>query len=123
MEQDDVPGDEHLEELLTQMVWPDTVHGAAVTVERLVLPPTVELPEDDDEAMQVAATHPERQEVRMVVAATRRGSTYCAMRLRSHDDALAVIEGPDLVPALLELLQGTLVPVDRPDAPADPMEQ
>jgi hypothetical protein len=123
VEQDDIPGDEHLEELLTQMVWPDTVHGAAVTVERLVLPPTVELPEDDDEAMQVAATHPERQEVRMVVAATRRGSTYCAMRLRSHDDALAVIEGPDLVPALLELLQGTLVPVDRPDAPADQMEQ
>jgi hypothetical protein len=123
----DLPDDEHLEELLTQMMWPEAVHGAAVTVERLVLPPTVELPEDEAEAMQLAATHPEREEVRMVVAATRRGSAYCAMRLRSHDDDFAVIEGPDLVPALLELLQGTLTPVDGPDGrtvdPADPMEQ
>jgi hypothetical protein len=127
VEQDDLPGDEHLEELLSQMMWPDTVHGAAVTVERLVLPPTVELPEDEAEAMQLAATHPEREEVRMVAAAPRRGSTYCAMRLRSHDDDFAVVEGPDLIPALLELLQGTLTPVDRPDdgtvGPADPMEQ
>ena len=45
----------------------------------------------------------------MVVAATRAGSTYCALRLRSHDEDRAVIEGPDLVPALLELLQATLV--------------
>jgi hypothetical protein len=125
VQQDDLPPDEHLEELLSQMMWPDTVHGTAVTVERLVLPPTVELPDDEAEAMQIAATHPEREEVRMVAAATRRGSTYCAMRLRSHDDDHAVIEGPDLVPALLELLQGTLTPVDRPDDafPANPMEQ
>jgi hypothetical protein len=119
VEQDELPGDAYLEELLTQMAWPDAVHGAAVTVERLVLPPTVELPDDEEEAQQLAASHPERQEVRMVVAATRRGSSYCAMRLRSHDDDLAVLEGPDLVPALLELLQGTLAPVD----PAGPTEQ
>ena len=41
----------------------------------------------------------------MVAGATRAGSTYCALRLRAHDDDFAVIEGPDLVPALLELLR------------------
>ncbi|WP_238993316.1 PPA1309 family protein [Nocardioides caldifontis] len=98
-----------LEELLTQIVWPSEVHGTAVAVERIVVPPTVELPEDEDEAREVATNHPEAQEVRMVAAATRTGSTYCALRLRSHDDDLSVVEGPDLVPALLELLQATLV--------------
>jgi hypothetical protein len=120
VEQDDLPDDEQLEESLTHMTWPAAVHGAAVTVERLVLPPTVELPVDDAEARQVAVTHPEREEVRMVVAATRTGSTYCAMRLRSHDDDFAVIEGPDLVPALLELIQATLAPADEPDGQMDP---
>jgi hypothetical protein len=42
------------------------------------------------------------------------------MRLRSHDDDFAVIEGPDLVPALLELIQATLAPADEPDGQMDP---
>jgi len=46
--------------------------------------------------------------VRIVAGATRSGSTYCALRMRSHDDALSVLEAPDLVPALLELLRSTL---------------
>ena len=117
IEQDELPPDLPLEQLLTEMVWPDAVHGTAVIVERLVLPPTVSLPEDEAAAQEVAETHPERQEVRMVAAATRSGSTYCALRLRTHDDDFSVIEGPDLVPALLELLQSTL---SAPDGgPAD----
>jgi hypothetical protein len=44
----------------------------------------------------------------MVVAATRDGSGYCAIRLRAHDDNESVIDGVDLVPALLELVRGTL---------------
>lgn len=96
------------------MEWPEEVLGTAVIVERLVLPPSVgDLPDDASEAQELAQTHPDRQEVRMIAGATRAGSTYCALRLRSHDDAFAVIEGPDLVPALLELLQGTLAPVDQ----------
>jgi hypothetical protein len=111
VEQDDLGPEEPLEELLTHMVWPDEVHGTAVVVERLVLPPSAgTLPEDPAEAQELAATHPEREEVRMVAAATRSGSTYCALRLRSHDEQFAVLEGVDLVPALLQLLQGTLVP-------------
>ena len=44
----------------------------------------------------------------MVAAVTRDGATYCTLRMRSHDDDLSVLEGVDLVPALLELLHGTL---------------
>lgn len=115
VEQDDVPSDQHLEAFLTELAWPPAVHGAAVVVERLVLPPSVELPEDDEEAQQLAATHPDRQDVRMVAAATREGATYCALRLRSHDEDLAVVQGVDLVPALLELLQATLAPDRQPE--------
>ncbi len=109
VEQDDLPADTPLEELLHQVMWPAEVHGTAVVVERLVLPPGADdLPDDPAEAAEVAASHPDRQEVRMVAGATRSGTTFCALRLREHDDDFAVIEGPDLVPALLQLLQATL---------------
>ena len=77
---------------------------------RLVLPPAADthLPEDPGEAERYAAEHPDREEVRIVAAATRTGSTYCALRLRTHDDPRSVVEAPDLVPALLELLRSTL---------------
>ena len=112
VEQDELPDDVPLEQLLSEMMWPEAVHGTAVIVERLVLPPTVELPDDETAAQELAESHPERQEVRMVAGATRSGSTYCALRLREHDEDFSVIEGPDLVPALLELLQSTLTPAE-----------
>ena len=116
VEQEELPADQPVEELLTQLTWPQEVFGTAVVVERLVLPPSVgELPEDPSSAQELAESHPDRQEVRMVAAATRAGSRYCALRLRSHDDAFAVIEGPDLVPALLELLTSTLDALDAPE--------
>jgi hypothetical protein len=112
IEQDELPADVPLEQLLSEMMWPEAVHGTAVIVERLVLPPTVDLPDDKAAAQEIAESHPERQEVRMVAGATRSGSTYCALRLRAHDEDFSVIEGADLVPALLELLQSTLSPVE-----------
>ena len=109
VEQEALPAEQPLEELLTQVLWPQEVHGCAVIVERLVLPPSVgDLPEDAAAAQEVAAAHPEREEVRMVAAATRAGSTYCALRLRSHDEDASVVGAPDLVPSLLELIQATL---------------
>ncbi len=110
VEQDHTPLDKSLEEVLAQIMWPAEVFGCAAVVERLVLPPEVddEIPEDPEAAEEFAATHPDRQEVRIVAAATREGSTYCALRLRSHDDASSVLESPDLVPALLQLLLSTL---------------
>jgi hypothetical protein len=110
VEQDDLPVDTPLETVLARIQWPPEVFGCAAVVERLVLPPAADedLPTDPGEAERYAAAHPDREEVRMVVAATRDGSTHCALRMRSHDDALSVVEAPDLVPALLQLVCGTL---------------
>lgn len=108
--QQDVPADTALEAVLRQIEWPDEVAGCAVVLERLVLPPGADdqIPEGAAAAAEFAAAHPDRQEVRMVVGATRAGDAHCALRLRAHDDNASVIEGSDLVPALLELVQGTL---------------
>jgi len=46
--------------------------------------------------------------VRIVAGATRAGATYCALRLKAHDEDQSVVGGADLVPGLLELLKATL---------------
>jgi hypothetical protein len=111
VEQDELAPDQPLEAVLESIVWPGGVAGCAAVVERLVLPPDAdaEIPEDRARAEEFAREHPDRQEVRIVAGATRGGSTYCALRLRAHDDAQSVVGGADLVPALLDLLCSTLV--------------
>ena len=51
-----------------------------------------------------------------MAGATRAGSTYCALRLRAHDDDQSVVAGIDLVPALLQLLVSTLDDPDEEEA-------
>ncbi|GGF41467.1 hypothetical protein GCM10011519_14090 [Marmoricola endophyticus] len=120
----ELPADRDLEATLEQISWPDEVAGCAAVVERVVLPPSADadlaaLEDDPAAASSYAAEHPERQELRMIAAATRTGQTWCAFRFRSHDDPQSVVAGPDLVPALLELLQATLTDeADVPDSPA-----
>ncbi len=116
VEQDALPPGQELEDVLQQIEWPAEVAGCAAVVERLVLPPEADtdLPEDRAAAAEYAAGHPDRQEVRIVAAASRDGESFCALRLRSHDDDESVLGGPDLVPPLLELLHATL---DTEDAP------
>lgn len=110
VEQDQMPADRSLEQVLEQIMWPAEVFGCAAVVERFVLPPEADqaIPEKAEAAQEQAASHPQRQEVRIIAGATRDGSTYCALRLKSHDDPQSVVESPDLVPALLQLLSGTL---------------
>ena len=110
VEQDQLAPDQPLESVLESIVWPSGVTGCAAVVGRLVLPPDAdaEIPEDPARAEEYAREHPDRQEVRIVAGTTRGGSTYCALRLRAHDDAQSVVGGTDLVPALLELLRSTL---------------
>lgn len=110
VEQEQLAADQPLEETLPQILWPAEVFGCAAVVERLVLPPSAEdeLPDDPGAAEEYVGEHPNREEVRIVAAATRDGTTYCALRMRSHDDPDTVLEGSDLVPALLQLLSGTL---------------
>jgi hypothetical protein len=110
VEQDQMSADRPLERVLEGIMWPAEVFGCAAVVERLVLPPSAdgEMPTDAEAAEEYAAGHPERQEVRIVAGVTREGATHCTLRMRSHDDDSSVLESPDLVPGLLELLQGTL---------------
>ena len=117
VEQDALDAAVPLERALETIAWPGEVAGCAAVVERTVLPPDADadIPEDPEDAARYAAEHPERQELRIAAGATRSGSTYCAMRFRSHDDDTLVVTGADLVPGLLELLAATLVD----DSPAD----
>lgn len=110
VEQDHVPADRTLEQVLEQIMWPAQVFGCAAVVERFVLPPGADeqMPADTDAAQEYAAAHPDRQEVRIVAGATRDGATHCALRLKSYDDDQSVVESTDLVPVLLQLLSGTL---------------
>lgn len=114
VEQDQLPAGHRLEDTLESIVWPPEVTGCAAVVERLVLPPDADsaLPEDPSGAEEFAREHPDRQEVRIVAGVTRAGSTYCALRLRAHDDQQSVVGGADLVPGLIALLGGTLEPGD-----------
>lgn len=111
VEQEDLPDHTSLEDLLGGIVWPAEVTGAALVVERVMLPPEVEgeMPESDEAALSWAAEHPQRQEVRLAVAVLRDGTRDCALRFRSHDTEEAVLSGPELVPGLAEALAATLV--------------
>jgi hypothetical protein len=92
IEQEGLPPERPLEDQLTAITWPETVHGCAALVERVVLP-----------------------------AATRTGASYCALRLRAHDQDESVLTGPDLVPGLLTLVQATLY--DHTDTRPDGSEE
>ncbi|MGW6401196.1 PPA1309 family protein [Streptomyces sp. NPDC055134] len=111
IEQDEVPADKALDEFLGTIAWPDAVVGCALTVERLMLPPSAEasVPEGLGEAQLAdwVAKHPGRQEVRMTVAVLRDGARESALRLREKDSPNEVLTGSDLVPGLAEALAAT----------------
>ncbi|MEV6318949.1 PPA1309 family protein [Streptomyces sp. NPDC051776] len=111
VEQDELPAGTPLDEFLATIAWPDAVVGCALTVERLLLPPSAEasVPEDLDEARLQAwvAEHPDRQEVRLTVAVLRDGARETALRLREKDSPTEVLTGSDLVPGLAGALAAT----------------
>jgi hypothetical protein len=111
VEQDELPPGTPLDEFLGTIGWPDAVAGCALTVERLMLPPSAEqvVPEDLDEdgLARWVAEHPERQEVRMTVGVLRDGARDSALRLREKDATTEVLTGSGLVPGLAEALAAT----------------
>ncbi len=111
IEQDGLPRADSLEHLLTLLSWPATIDGAAVVVERVVLPSAAEeaMPADPDEALTYLMNHPDRQDVRLAVGVLRSGESWCAVRTRAADDDAAVAGGPDLVPGLVAAVGATLV--------------
>ncbi|MBF0687104.1 MAG: hypothetical protein IR158_04960 [Cellulomonas sp.] len=110
VEQEGLPSADDLEALLGALTWPPTVDGAAVTVERVVLPPGAEddLPDDPEAALAALLAHPQRQDVRLAVAVLRDGPSWCAVRTRANDSDDAVGLGPDLVPGLVDAVRATL---------------
>lgn len=110
VDQGELPDHAGLDELLAGIVWPPEVLGTAIAVERLMVPPEVEkdMPQQEGEALQWLAEHPQRQEVRLVVAVLRDGSRSSALRMRAHDDETSVLTGRDLVPGLADALAETL---------------
>lgn len=109
VEQEGLPASDDLEGLLGAIAWPDGVDGAALTVERIVLPPEAErdLPADPDQALTALLAHPQRQDVRLAVGVLRDGPSWCAVRQRAADRDDAVGQGADVVPGLVEALRAT----------------
>jgi hypothetical protein len=98
-----------LEDVLATIEWPATVVGCALAVERIVLPPGAEnsMPSRTAEAAAWAARHPDRADVRLVVAVMRDGARSSVLRVRGHDDRGDLLRDPDLAPELAEALAAT----------------
>ena len=105
-----IPDD--LETALSQIYWPPTVTGCALSVERSFLPPDLdsEIPPDPARAAEFVAHHPQRQDLRVVAGAVRAANgaiiTHCVARVASNPDDLLV--GADMVPALTQAIAWTL---------------
>jgi hypothetical protein len=110
IEQEGLPDTSSLESLLAQIAWPEEVDGVALAVERLVVPPEAEhdLPQNPDEAAEALAAHPDRKDVRLLVAVLRDGESTCLLRQRDHDTDDKVASGSDIAPALVQALSATL---------------
>lgn len=110
VEQEGLPRTNDLESLLARVAWPEEVSGAALAVERIVVPPEAErdLPAEREAATEHLAAHPDRRDVRLLVAVTRDGDSVCLLRQRDHDDDDAVALGKDIAPGLVHALSVTL---------------
>ena len=80
---------------------PDAVLPAAVAGDAVLI-------RTDTAAVWVGSLRAYPNGFEFTLRALRGGATYCALRLRAHDDDASVLTGDDLVPALLELLRETL---------------
>ncbi len=109
IEQEEMGVERPIEDILPTIMWPDAVEGCAVVVERVMLPPSAEaeLPEDPEQLAAHVASHPDRQEVRIIAAVLRDGSAHTGVRARDGEDP-PLLEGPDLVPGLVELLNASM---------------
>lgn len=106
VEQEGLPQTSDMESMLARIAWPEDVVGAALAVERIVVPPEAErdLPADPEQAAERLAAHPDRKDVRVLVAVLRSSESICLLRQRDHDADDAVAHGSDLAPGLVHAL-------------------
>ena len=110
IEQEGLVNTSSLESILARLAWPRDVDGVALAVERLVVPPDAErdLPDNPDHAADLLAAHPDRKDVRLLVAVLRDGESTCLLRQRDHDTDDKVASGSDIAPGLVHALAATL---------------
>lgn len=110
IEQEGVARTSDVESLLGRLAWPETVHGAAIALERVVVPAGAErdLPADPAAATEQLAQHPDREDIRLLVAVHRDGRAICLLRQRSNDSDDRVATGEDIAPGLVHALRATL---------------
>ena len=82
-----------------------------LALERLVVPPDAErdLPQDPAAALDALAAHPDRRDIRLVVAVLRDGRSCCLLRQREHDRDDRVAKGGQIAPGLVAALAATLL--------------
>lgn len=108
--QGDAPSESSLPEVLARITWPDAVAGCAIVLERSFLPAQfeAEVPEDPIAAERFVASHPQRQDLRLVAGVLRGGAAHCLARLvRNPEDLLS---SPELAPGVVSALTATLDP-------------
>ncbi len=113
IEQEDIPtgtGSADVTAILAQIGWPDEVAGAALVIERVVLPPGAEPPADA--TMHDVLHHPQRRDIRLLAAALRSGESVCLLRQRDHDADDMVAVGDDIAPGLVAAVRATLADDD-----------
>ena len=108
IEQDEFVSSGDLTRDLAHLEWPETVYGCALATVRMFLPADtdVDLPADPEAAAEAVASHPQRQEIRVVVGVDRAGNRHGVARLAAQPDEL--LGAPDLVPGLAAALAHTL---------------
>lgn len=113
VEQEDLPAASDLEDLLGQVAWPDSVHGAAISAERVTLPASAQQEamgiRDPRELQEFLASRTDREDIRIVVGVLRSGEAWCAVRSRNHDSPGEVYQGAALVPGLVEAMAATFL--------------
>lgn len=114
VEQEGLPRTSDIESMLARVAWPPEVEGVALAIERIVVPPAAErdLPEDPSAATDALAAHPDRKDVRIVVAVLRSGASIALLRQREHDTDSSVAIGHDIAPGLVHALSSTLIDDD-----------
>lgn len=110
IEQEGMPRTSSVESMLGRLAWPPEVEGVALAIERIVVPPEAEnnLPANPEQAAEALAAHPDRRDVRLMVAVLRDGEHICLLRQRDHDQDDKVALGQDIAPGLVAALAATL---------------
>ncbi len=99
-------GEPDISAALAAISWPDEVAGCVLVQEIVVLPPDETIEPGVDVTASQAATHPERQEARLV-AGVLRGQPGGACLLRVRHAEADPLRGGDLAPGLTAALQAT----------------